>query len=60
MNKFKRNMMIALAVAALWVAQIACEDTPTGNPITAPVTQIEQTIINAVDTDCSDNALSGC
>lgn len=43
---------------------MACDDNPCVNGsacgLTSPVTQVEQTIINAVDQDCTDNVLSGC
>ena len=60
-NVLKIALGIVLFLSAMGVA---CIDNPCANGsacnLTSPVTAVEQNIINAVDTDCSDNVLSGC
>ena len=64
-SKVTRNIMIAVAVLALWVAQIACDssENPCVNAacgLISPVTQIESQIINAVDSNPCDNISASC
>ena len=56
--------VVMLVVMFFSFMSMACDD---GNPcqdaacgLISPRTNSEQTIINAVDPDCSDNVLSGC
>lgn len=64
-NKSLRMQVLALAaVVTMLISSCNLKDNnPCANGsacgLTSPVTQIEQTIINAVDTNPCDNALSG-
>lgn len=51
-------VFILVLISILNIGNVACDDPST--VLTSPVTNAEQTIINAVDGDCTDNVLSGC
>lgn len=68
MNTSKKSVRakvaVAIAAGAMVLASIACNDNPCANGsacgITSPITSVEQTVIDAVNSTCPTRADGTC